>query len=164
MCSGEATIDELQPLCSQFYTPLREYLCHVRNNPVVPALVVKSVTEMGYVEKLFAEVEKLCDEAERENTPEATDEEKRAKTIKAMSHLLHTIMLAEIEPTFHKINVHAAMTPSEVKILLEPIICRANFLLETYQQREQRMQAKESIPTSPSSVDLEGTPLVTVRK
>ena len=141
--SREVSIDELQFFCSWFYIPLRKHLFHMRNNLVVPSLVEKDVPEMGRVEQLF-------DLAERENSPEA------------ISRLLNAILIAEVKPTFHKINVHAAMTPSEVESMLEPIFSQANALLKIHQQIVQRMKAAENNPTSPSSATCEWTP-VTVR-
>lgn len=140
MFSSEVSIDELQLLCSRFHDPLRKHLSYMRNSLVVPSLVEKGVMEMGRVEELF-------DLAERENAPEAT------------SKLLQAILVAEVKPTFYKINVHAAMTPSEVESLLKPIFSQAETLLKIHQETVKRMKAAEKEPTSPSSTISELTPV-----
>lgn len=133
------SIDELRPLCSQLYTQLKEYLRLMRNDFVVPLLVI----EMGCMEEMF-------DKADKEgNTPEA------------VSHLVHAILLAKVVPTFHKINVHAAMTPSEVKSQLRPVFSQANVLLKRCQQKVLRKNV--DVVERALTVDSEEMPLVTVR-
>ena len=50
-----------------------------------------------------------------------------------------------MEPTFHKINVHAAMSPAEVRQQFEPVFKQARLLQETHQQKLQRIKSDESI-------------------
>ena len=52
------------------------------------------------------------------------------------AHLLHGILNAQITPTFHKVNVHAAMTPGDIKKHFEPVFSQARVLQEAYQQRD----------------------------
>lgn len=126
---GEVGLDSLLCLCNysdshgKFYSQLREYLCPMRSNPMVPLLVSKAMST--------THLEDLFDEAERKDTPEAT------------AHLLYAILLAQVEPTFHKINVHAAMTPAEVKVQFEPVISQANGLKETYKKMIRRLKTSK---------------------
>ena len=48
-------------------------------------------------------------------------------------------------PTFHKINVHAAMTPAEIRKLFEPAFSQAQLLRDTYRQKMERIRSEESI-------------------
>ncbi len=49
--------------------------------------------------------------------------------------LLLGVMNAQIKPTFHKVNVHAAMTPTEILALLHPVFDQARALKEGHQSR-----------------------------
>ncbi len=53
--------------------------------------------------------DKLFEQADRDRSPEAT------------ACLLHALLVAQVKTVFHKINVHAALTPVDIKKLLEPI-------------------------------------------
>lgn len=70
MCSGQASVEELQTLCSLFHIDiklkklLKNFLSCLRKDPVVPLLVTKDVAEVGFMKELF-------DEAEREESSEA---------------------------------------------------------------------------------------------
>ena len=68
---------------------------------------------------------------------------------KAVASLLHAVMNAEIKLTFHKVNVHAAMTPSDILGHLQPVFDQARSLKESYKERAGK--------TSPNKV-----PVVTV--
>lgn len=135
---GEVDLDSLLLLCNhsdthgKFYSQLREYLRPMRSNPMVPLLVSKAMPT--------THLEDLFDEAEREDTPEAT------------AHLLDAILQAQVEPTFHKINVHAAMTPAEVKVQFEPVLSQAKDLEEAYKQTIRRLKMGDEIQREEPSV------------
>ncbi len=46
--------------------------------------------------------------------------------------LLHAVLCAQIKPTFHKINVHAAMTPSDIQEHFKPVFDQARELSDAY--------------------------------
>ena len=93
-------------------------------------------------------IENLFDELEENNTAEAT------------ASLLYTILLATVKPTFHKINVHAAMTPADVKDQFEPAIVQAKDLQEKYYKKKQAENKKHDSSFS----TLDDMPFVTVKK
>ncbi len=68
---------------------------------------------------------------------ELFQELKRDTTVEATVHLLYAIFSAKVKQTFHKLNVHAALTPTEVKDQLEPAISQAKDLQEKYYQKKQ---------------------------
>lgn len=150
--SGNASFDSVLVLCkhsdnsAKFY----EYLHPMRNSTVVSLLTYKA-TPIKPMEDLF-------DEAERRVSPEAT------------AQLIYAILQAEVEPTFHKINVHAAMTPAEVKSQFEPVFDQAKCLQEAYLRKSQRIKADEPVSvksrtSSSTTADLQQhTPFVTVIK
>ena len=51
----------------------------------------------------------------------------------ATASLLHGVLASEIKSTFHKINVHAALTPDQIWSFLKPAIDQANYLKEAYE-------------------------------
>ena len=127
--------DALLPLCSDeiLCELINDHLHHkMRYNPLVPLLVYNG-NEMGYVKTLF-------DETANNYTPKAT------------SRLLHAVLLAEMKPVFYKINIHAALTPSQVKDLFNPAIEQAKILEKICK-----------LPSSSSTTDPGKPPLVTVR-
>lgn len=162
MCSGDVSVDALLLLCNladgthgKLYSQLTGYLAPMRSDPVVPLLTFK--------DPLVCSLEELFAEADIEGGPET------------MARLLHAILMAQVAPTFHKINVHAAMTPSEIKKLFEPVFRQAKLLQDTYQQRKVQRGKEESLGkrrestasrssniSSASLNDPEMTPFVTV--
>lgn len=120
---GEVNVDSLLLLCNytdgihgKLYSQINTYLFRMRKYPVVPLLTFK--------EPHGVTLEELFTTAEEENSPEAT------------AHLLQAILSAQVESTFHKINVHAALTPVEIKKLFEPVFSQAKHLQETYCQKK----------------------------
>ena len=112
MSNGDVSFDSVLLICNhsdaagKFYSLLNKHVLSMRDNAVVPFLVHKTATPM----------ETLFEEAEQEDTPEAT------------AHLILAILQAQVEPTFHKINVHTAMTPTDVKRQFEPVLSQARTL------------------------------------
>ena len=126
-----ATEDSLLHLCnypdrthSKFDVLVRRYLNPMRDDPIVPLLTF-SDPHANHLDDLF-------EEAEREKSPETT------------AHLLHAVLKAQVKSSFHKINVHAAMTPAEIKMFLLPVIEQANLLQTTYHQALQRKSRSNS--------------------
>lgn len=116
MESGDTNMDSLVQLCtnndgSDKHLKINSYLFSMKNDPIIPLLTLKEPQCCSLIE--------LFTEAERENSPEAT------------SHLLKAILLAEVG-TFHKICVHAAMTPSNIKDQFEPVLNQAKFIQKTF--------------------------------
>ena len=149
---GEVSFASLLLLCNhsnprgKFYSQLKEYLQPMRDNPVVPLLLYKAMTTRHMVD--------LFDEAESKDTPEATAE------------LLLAILQAQVQPTFHKINVHAALTPAEVKNLFEPVLSQARSLKETYncENKLSRSSMSDRIQMRPGVAQGEGSREVTPGK
>lgn len=141
MKSGEVSLGSLLLLFNhsemrdRFYSQLNKYICPMRNDPVVLLLVCKAAPRKT--------LDDLFDAAAREDTPETT------------ASLLHAILHAEVEPIFYKINVHAAMTPADVKKEFIPIIKQARQL----QHSCQLMRREEN---SSSEGDPYNTPFVNV--
>ena len=130
MCSGDVTVEALQLLCNhadgthgQLYSQLTNYLAPMRNDPVVPLLAFKE-PQIRSLEELFADLDS-------DGGPDAT------------ARLLQAVLKAQVAPTFHKINVHAAMTPAEIKKLFEPVFEQAKLLRDTYQRKVERVKARE---------------------
>ena len=134
MHSGEVNEESLLLLCNEsddkgkFYSQIKEDLCLMREDPMVPLLECKA-TPTKTMRELFNQMDS-------EDSPEAT------------AHLLYAILLAEVESTFHKINVHAAMTPAEVKTLLQPVIAQAKDLQERYLDQKKNEPADNIIDTA----------------
>lgn len=156
---GDVNLDSLLLLCNyddcthgKLYRQLDAYLAPLRRDPVAHLLTFKEHSIQQSLEDLFIEVE-----AAKENGPEAT------------AHLLLAILTAQVEPAFYKINVHAAMTPVEIKKLFEPIISLANELQCMYLQKVQNEKADTESTTPQSSsvsyitTDSSLIPFVTVR-
>lgn len=87
-------------------------------NPMIPLLKYKPPSRQKD-EPVATSMEALFKRAKDEDSPEA------------IAHLLYAILSAEVDTTFHKINVHAAMTPADVKQHFEPIFKQASFFLES---------------------------------
>lgn len=139
MCSGEVSFDSLLQLCNhtdgvhgQLYPQLSRYLTPMRDNPMVPLLTFQA-PPLRSLEELFAEME-------LEQSAEAT------------ARLLQAILTAQVAPTFHKINVHAAMTPSEIRKLFEPVFRQAQLLQQTYQHKMHRLKAAQESLRTPDSL------------
>ncbi len=59
--------------------------------------------------------------------------------------LLHAVLCARIKPTFHKINVHAAMTPSDIQEHFKPVFDQARELSDAYNKSKERAYKKDSV-------------------
>ena len=141
-------MDSLLLLCNytddvhgKLYTQINGYLKPMRKYPVVPLLTFKE--PQGFTLK------ELFDEAVRCNTPMAT------------ARLLQAVLSAEVESTFHKINVHAALTPDKIKEMLEPVFRQAEHLQDTAQSTTDSPSSSLYFTNSPFSATNK-TPFVTV--
>ena len=137
----------------KLYCHLNTYLASMRNDPVVPLLTFNECS----LDDLFLKIE-------RNSTPEATVQ------------LLHAILKAEVASTFYKINVHAALTPTEIKKEFDSVFDQAKLLEKMNQQKLERLRKElnkgkkkdsTSIPThmhrsSSTTANGSHTPVVTV--
>lgn len=55
--------------------------------------------------------------------------------LQATAELLHAVLTAQLKSTFHKINVHAAMTPADVQKYFKPVFEQADALKEAFERR-----------------------------
>ena len=90
----------------------------MRDDPVILLLKCKVTSETMSGVTPAKSLLQLFDEAKEKDSPEVT------------AQLLYAILCAEVQSTFHKINVHAAMTPADVGKHFEQIFCQANYFLE----------------------------------
>lgn len=118
-------------LCPQINT----YLAPLKNDTLLPLLTCKEPCDCTLME-LFAK-------AEGNNDSEAT------------ARLLNAVLMAEVVPMFHKINVHAALTPQEIKSLFDPVFSQAKLLHDIYYQKEDKMftVSKSDNVSGPSFTD-----------
>lgn len=119
-------MDAVTLLSEKYHSILKKDLDNMGNNPMIPLLVqVTDKQESGNNCPVTAAVSmcKLFDKAKNEDSPEAT------------ASLLYAIFSTEVDSTFHKINVHAAMTPADVRKLFEPIFRQANFFLDSKREK-----------------------------
>ena len=56
-------------------------------------------------------------------------------THQSTASLLYGVLTAQMKPTFHKLNVHAAMTPADVWDHLEPVFSQAKLLQEAFKNK-----------------------------
>ena len=135
ICLDDVSIDSLLLLCDythgtckDLYSQLGTALLPMRNDPILPLLIVKK--------PCVDSLDHLFDEAEKKQGLEAT------------AALLQGILLADVKPAFHKVNVHAALTTSDVEKLLEPAFSQAEVMQNAYQQRLQSVKGKETVLTT----------------
>ena len=55
-------------------------------------------------------------------------------TKQSTASLLFGVLSAQIKPTFHKMNVHAAMTPDDIWNHLEPVFTQARKLKDAFEK------------------------------
>ena len=128
---SEVSMDSLITLCNysdnngKFYSQLKERL---RQMKVHPLLTIKS--------KSAKSLEELFHDAESSDSPQAT------------AVFLHALLNSEVQDTFYKINVHAAMTPSEVEHQLKPAFSHAKVLKEKHDQQGVKLQSSSLENTS----------------
>ena len=67
--------------------------------------------------------------------------------------LLHAVLCAQIKPTFHKINVHAAMTPSDIQKHFKLVFDQARELSHAFKKSQERVHKKASLDEITVSVD-----------
>ena len=120
----EVSMDSLITLCNysddngKFYSQLKERLSQMK---VHPLLMLNS--------KSAKSLEELFHDAEISDSPQAT------------AAFLHALLNSEVQDTFYKINVHAAMTPSEVEDQLKPAFSHAKVLKEKHDQQRVKLEA-----------------------
>ena len=57
-------------------------------------------------------------------------------THQSTASLLYGVMFAEIMPTFHKLNIHSAMTATDLWNSLEPVFSQAKVLQEAFKKTD----------------------------
>ena len=129
---NKATEDALLLLCNyidgshgKLYSQVLKFLCLMRNDPYLPLLT--------FDDPNFSSLDKLFEIAEEEKTPEMT------------AQLLHAILKAQVKSAFYKINVHAAMSPTEIMKLFAPVVKQADLLQDTYKQVLERVASTASV-------------------
>ena len=105
-----------------------KYLWPLRNDPVISLLTFED-PEVNSFDELF-------ELSENSSSP------------KTAAHLMHAILKAQVKPSFHKINVHAAMTPAEIKGHFAPVLEQAELLHDMYQQVQKRVASCSSLVIS----------------
>ena len=63
--------------------------------------------------------------------------------LQATAKLLNAVLCATIKPTFHKINVHAAMTPAEIEQHFKPAFQQAKELRDAYHRSKERAEGTD---------------------
>ena len=128
---NEAKEDALLLLCNymdgsrgKLFNQVLQYLCPMRNDPVLPLLTFEDPDHES--------LDELFEKAGSEATAEMT------------AHLLHAILKAQVKSSFYKINVHAAMTPADIKKLFAPVVQQAELLQTTYRQVLERVSSAHS--------------------
>ena len=114
LSSDKIPFDAVFKLCDLLHHKInhqfREVLQIMGENPIIPLLTH---------EKQNKSMEDIFETAKEEDySPEAT------------AHLLYAILSAEVDSTFHKINVHAAMTPEDAKKHFELVFRQAEHCLQ----------------------------------
>lgn len=107
----------------------------MKDDPVVTLLTVKHGPSM----------EELFDAAELECSAQVFVEHAymcviTCDTLQATAELLYALLTAKPMSTFHKLNVHAAMTPADIQKHFKPIFEQANTLKEAFKRRAQSEQ------------------------
>lgn len=108
-----------------WYSELKKCLSPIRDNPIRSMLMFDKKPLMASLDELFAK-------AEKENTPETT------------AHLLQALLVAKVDSTFYKINVHAAMTPAEIKNHLVPVFNQAEILQKFHEEKLERVREEST--------------------
>ena len=57
-------------------------------------------------------------------------------THQSTASLLYGVLFAQIKPTFHKLNIHTAMTATDIWNYLEPVFSQAKVLQEAFKMTD----------------------------
>ncbi len=110
------SIENCNRLCSNYHKDILKILSEFQNDSILPHLTIKS-KETKSLKQIY--IQSL-----------------KSPRVNTTAELLHAIMHAEVESCFHKINVHAALTPSDIKCILDPIIQQAKTLLAFHKHNQ----------------------------
>ena len=58
--------------------------------------------------------------------------------LQTTAKLLYALLAAQLKPTFHKINVHAAMTPADIWHRFEPAFEQAKMLKDVIENKQEQ--------------------------
>ena len=67
--------------------------------------------------------------------PPPTHTHTHTHTHQSTARLLYGVLNAQIKPSFHKLNLHAAMTPADIWSHLEPVFSQAKMLQEAFKNK-----------------------------
>ena len=60
--------------------------------------------------------------------------------LQSTAELLYAVLTARLKSTFHKINVHAAMTPTDIHSYFQPVFKQAKALRDAFERRAKMEQ------------------------
>ena len=155
LSSGNVNLESLRVLCNHydvaqgdFYLKLEKYFTALRNDPILPLLTLtKSQLQSFFIIPKLQSLEGMFEVADQE------------KTTDSIAQLLYAITCAKFESTFHKINVHAALSPTDVFKLLEPAFSQAKKLQLAHEKREsQRMKNRTDLGMERMQLSVPGSP------
>ncbi len=110
------SIENCNILCSNYHKDILKMLSVFQNDSILPHLTIKSKETKSLKQVYIQTLESPC--------------------VNTTAELLHAVMHAEVESCFHKINVHAALKPSDIKSILDPIIEQAITLLKFHKHNQ----------------------------
>ena len=151
-------LPDINTTSGKFYSVIRSHLLSMRNDPVISLLKIEGTGPS--LEERFMEANSK-DSAEVCELPSCSDIEVARCLLLTVSppppppplqdtaHLLHGILTAQITPTFHKVNIHAAMTPGDIQEQFKPVFSQANFLKEAYKRRDVSQRVASGSPRVP---------------
>ncbi len=109
LCSGEVTKESLLQHCKYIHDSCINVFAMLQNQLLKRRREKSIIPLLTFEETLADSFDKLFEQADKDKSPEAT------------ACLLHTLLVAQVRTVFHKINIHAALTPVNIKKLLKPI-------------------------------------------
>ena len=114
VCPNEVSLQSLLLLCNYnsgyLCEMINECLSTLRKKPILSLLTHKTSPCCTF-EKLFSDAEKSAEH---------------------IASLLEAILQAEVDSTFHKINIHAALTSADLETLLNPVVEQAQLLQKAF--------------------------------
>ena len=118
----------------RFYSVLLSHLLKMTNDPMIALLSLRGSLLM---EQLFdnARVYNSAEVGTHTNVHTHIQTYTLTLSLQATASLLYGVLNAELKPTFYKVNVHAAMTPSNIHSYFQPVFEQARALKEAYNRR-----------------------------
>ena len=69
--------------------------------------------------------------------------------LQEIAHLLYAVLTAQVHSTFHKINVHAALTPSDIGAHFKPAFEQARHLKQAFDKQTKATPSRGSAIRTP---------------